>query len=161
MAQGTERQKDSIEVKAGAFHLVITPRDVPSRLVPRGEAFPKTSRVRERKQRIIPKGTVEVLSLLTKEAFSEESSGVGQSEYWVPLETPVSKGRNRITEEDYRKSCNKLKQAGWRPVEVSDLILQANSRVRTALGVGTLSQDQYHFLRGKLSSVIEDYYPLN
>lgn len=102
-------------------------------------------------RRVVPEGAFESALLILKRAFPEETMGVGDTEFWQPIEEKASMKPNQ--------ACFQYNMIGIGHVKLAQICLDFFYAFRTGVGMGEISKDEKHNLLSRASHFFLREYP--
>lgn len=116
------------------------------------DAAPRKKQEVEKKKKV-PTRDLQALHSLVNQAFPGEGLGMGQAEYFVPIE----KG----SQDEIISACARLARASWSSQRVAAHIVNRNIEAIVSLSLGVINQDAVLNNINILSEFISQFYPGN
>lgn len=101
----------------------------------------------------IPTDDIETLQSLVNQAFPEQGLGMGQAEYFIPMEEG--------SQDEIVSACARLAGKGWSSKRVAVHIVNDNIRVRVGLSLGGVKKENISDDINRFANYLARFYPGN
>ena len=107
---------------------------------------------RERESKYKPQeGSWESVLVGLKAEYPEDVFGVDEAGYWIPIEEKASM--------NLKEACFQFFLVGTGHITLAKQVLDANPRMKTAIGLGAITTQERQGLVDRLSEFLYEYYP--
>jgi len=102
----------------------------------------------------LPEGTFETALLYVREVFSEETMGVGDTEFWVEIEKKAG-----LFNGSSKEAIFQFYLRGSTHVTLATALLKSFPRYRAGIGLGDIGSVERETMTSRLAAVIYEDFP--